>query len=649
MISISRCAPRIVAGLSMLCVAACGGSGGGRDGTVPPTDDTTPPLVTSVVAVDATHVDVVFDETLDPATAGHASNYTLVERPAPGAGAGPGDPACATRAAVAPGDTVPVLGAALDPDARTVHLTCATPLAPVPYDLTVTGVADAYGNRISVPATTSLTGTTSPDRNAPRVVDRVPAPGATGVGVGRAVVVTFSEPMDAASLVGAFRLEGPGGRAAVTFDAPGATRYAFAPAQPLSPGATYTVRIDSSAHDLAGNALAAVTWSFTTTSAVDTTPPVLVATTPADGAVGVPTDVVLAMTFDEPVDGDRLGNVAVSPDPGEGVVWFRDGGRTVVFDPDVPLLDNTLYTLVVPPGTVRDLAGNLNAQAWSIVFTTGAALPAGTVSGTLSGDPARPAAADPSGAIVVLATNSIFSDDDLQIVATASVGSGGAWTATHVPDGTFHAYAFLETNGDGVLDPSLGDAIGVYGIDWNVDLVEDVVTVAGGASVTGVDFALFDPMALSGRLFYDGTAYAGRNLPAYVGVFDTTGFSMDSLPTPVAGWEGGYPWDVDWTVEEVASGLPAGTYYVGAYLDVDTLGVGYDPTTDPVGLYGVGGPVPVTIAEGSDAVGIDIHLADPPGGRAAGAGPGGRRAASGWRPALRFRTYRPPRLPARPR
>lgn len=102
------------------------------------------------------------------------------------------------------------------------------------------------------------------DTTAPTVTGRTPAPDATGVPVGTAVTVTFSEPVQSATLT--FQLRDTSNalvNANVTYDP--ATRTAtLTPTSVLNPGETFTVTV-SDARDLTGNVLApAATWSFTT-------------------------------------------------------------------------------------------------------------------------------------------------------------------------------------------------------------------------------------------------------------------------------------------------------------------------------------------------------------------------------------------------
>lgn len=102
------------------------------------------------------------------------------------------------------------------------------------------------------------------DTTAPTVTAKAPAAGASGVAAGVTVTATLSKPADPASL--SFTLTGPGGTAVTarkSLSADGKTA-TLEPAANLAAATTYTATL--SVTDLVGNAMAPVTWSFTTDS-----------------------------------------------------------------------------------------------------------------------------------------------------------------------------------------------------------------------------------------------------------------------------------------------------------------------------------------------------------------------------------------------
>ncbi|PJB21246.1 MAG: hypothetical protein CO114_06360, partial [Euryarchaeota archaeon CG_4_9_14_3_um_filter_38_12] len=113
------------------------------------------------------------------------------------------------------------------------------------------------------------------DTTPPTVTGHVPSVSATNVLVGANIEVTFSEPMDTASVQSAFSSSPNLGTGSFTWFSVGGfgdKRVVFNPDQDMTYGTTYTITIGTGAKDKAGNNMAsAYSWYFTTQS--DTTPP----------------------------------------------------------------------------------------------------------------------------------------------------------------------------------------------------------------------------------------------------------------------------------------------------------------------------------------------------------------------------------------
>ena len=558
--------------------------------------DTTAPSVSSVTPIDGNHIDVVFSENVTRTSAEQVGNYIIVEQATPLSFGG-----------VVPGDTLVVDYAALDTDNRTVSLT-TSPMVDAPYQAGVTGVSDVNGNRISTAQNTMFTGTTAPDVTAPTLVYRSPGPGATGVGLGQPVVIGFSELVDVESVT----WTSTGGD--VPFEVSNEDRVVLQPEVALTGGTVYTVAIR--VNDQALNSSGDVMWSFTTTNTVDTTPPRVTSSTPAHLATNVGVNTNLSLTFSEPIN-QFYQDIQVSPEVSDGVLTWSNSGRTLTYDPDLPLDDDTQYTVTILPDGIRDLAGNGNADVVNIVFTTGSALATGRITGTIAGDPTSNFAADPSGATAFAAYPFPFASDDFTVFGTSVVADNDTYNIPYL-DGILYVIAAFNTNGDGDIDPSKGDAIGAYGADISVgDFEPDSVTVMGG-TVAGIDFSLFDPSAIAGTITYDGI-YAEGSYSLYIGVFDVVGF--DPQAPPAWGTTASWPFDREWSIDELDDGLDEGSYYVAAFLDIGGNSV-YDPGTDPAGIYGGVTPTAIQIANGSDAVGLVVALEDP--------APGSGGAAVAW-------------------
>jgi hypothetical protein len=112
------------------------------------------------------------------------------------------------------------------------------------------------------------TGPTGPDTIPPSVISTDPPDGATGIPIGTPISVTFSEAMDASSIVpAAFILAGAGGNVSCTASYSGA-KATFTPASSLADNTTYTATVTTAVKDVAGNRMAGNrTWTFTTEQA----------------------------------------------------------------------------------------------------------------------------------------------------------------------------------------------------------------------------------------------------------------------------------------------------------------------------------------------------------------------------------------------
>ena len=587
----------VAAALLAVSLAACGND---SSPTGTPTD-TTPPGVSNVVPVDAFHIDVTFSEPVTKSSAENETNYTVVETGAV--------PVAPRGSATAKGGGVPIVGATLKNDNKTVTLATGTSMSGFNFDLTVHGVADVTGNKIGEAGTTKpFTGSNTPDNTAPTVVSYTPLSGATNIAITSTVVVNFSESIKSATaqwvpgavtrtsqkslgVVVPFTSTIDGARLTLTADGP------------LAYNQTYTVIVAGT--DAAGNAGTNTSWSFTTTANNDHTPPTLVSTTPANLATYVSVNANLSITFSEAIDTTRS-NVQLVPNPGDGVATWTNGLKTVTFDPTLPLLNNQQYTLTILPNGVYDLAGNGILGLHTVTFTTGATLASGSIAGTITGDAGSPAA-NPAGAQVIASDSNPFNGPDFGTFSSVKVAANGTYTLPYLIDGLYYVVSVLDTNHDGNLDPSTGDAVGGYGVNFATnDLHPDSVAVAGGAHVAGKNFALYDPASASGTVQYTGNMSTAHSV--FVGLFDTNGFSpTDSV---VVGTEGSGV-DHEWQFNSIDGLIPAGSYYVGAFMDMNDDG-NYQPLTEPAGFYGgLPAPTAINMANGHDTVGIVVHITDP--------------------------------------
>jgi hypothetical protein len=103
---------------------------------------------------------------------------------------------------------------------------------------------------------------------SPTVISTDPSNGATGISINTPITVTFSQPMDAATIVpAAFVLTG-GGNSVTCTASYGNGKATFTPTSALANNTTYTATLSTTVNDAAGIPMAGdYIWSFTTESA----------------------------------------------------------------------------------------------------------------------------------------------------------------------------------------------------------------------------------------------------------------------------------------------------------------------------------------------------------------------------------------------
>lgn len=191
-------------------------------------------------------------------------------------------------------------------DGRTATFTPPVPLeGETTFSLTVGGT-DLAGNALAGITTflfTTAKAPPPPDITPPTVVATTPDDGATAVATSLSPTLFFSEPMKRAELLAAMTVSPSAGIVLTTDDPLAPTQVTLTHAAPLPASTLFTVTVGTGAVDLAGNALAtAKSFSFTTGTAPDTTPPTVLSVDPVDGGTGAPLQPTLVLTFSEPMD-----------------------------------------------------------------------------------------------------------------------------------------------------------------------------------------------------------------------------------------------------------------------------------------------------------------------------------------------------------
>ena len=213
------------------------------------------------------------------------------------------------------------------------------------------------------------------DTTLPTVDSTNPTSGATDVPINTAITATFSEAVVSASVntstftLGTDTTTVPG---SVTYD-PSSWIAIFKPNNNLSYSTPYTATITADVEDMAANHMTAdYTWSFTTGSALDTTPPTVSSTSPPNGETDVAVNTAITATFSEAMDPSTINTASFFVNDGStniaGQVAYS--GTTATFTPTTNLDYSATYTATITTGA-EDLAGNALEADYTWSFTTG--------------------------------------------------------------------------------------------------------------------------------------------------------------------------------------------------------------------------------------------------------------------------------------
>jgi hypothetical protein len=207
----------------------------------------------------------------------------------------------------------------------------------------------------------------------PTVVSTDPISNAANVALIKNISATFSTTMNPATInTSSFVL-----RQGTTI-IPGGVTYigrtaVFTPVASFLENTVYTATIVKTAKDSVGNSMIAdYTWSFATG-----TIPIVVSTSPEDGATDVMLNKVVTASFSKVMNPATMNSstflLSDGTTPITGTITYS--GNTAAFKPSVLLLPNTLYTATITTG-VRDSSGNATASNYTWTFRTGVLLDA---------------------------------------------------------------------------------------------------------------------------------------------------------------------------------------------------------------------------------------------------------------------------------
>ena len=261
--------------------------------------------------------------------------------------------------------------------------------------LFTSSLLDRAGNAL-VPSALSFSTTSTADITPPQLVRSNPSNGQDDVDVNSPILLTFSEPMDSYSVLGASNYElttagGPVELRSVQFYPSQTNTVLVTTSQPLLGSTTYTLLLSNRILDQNRLALQTSTVRFRTRLVVggnsDVTAPRLIGTVPENAAEAVGVNTLILVTFSEPVISDAAGTRYVNSarNPANYVVRTSNYSVPLVakispmavppntFSLDVGALDlGALYVIQVSD-RVRDAAGNPLAQPAQFFFNVGKA------------------------------------------------------------------------------------------------------------------------------------------------------------------------------------------------------------------------------------------------------------------------------------
>lgn len=241
------------------------------------------------------------------------------------------------------------------------------------YQVVVTaGVRDLAGNAMAADHLWTFHTGTHSDTTPPSLLDTRPPDQSRGFAVDHAIIATFSEAMDPASLQTHFILTAGGRSIPGRISYSGATAM-FIPTEDLKFGTLYEAKVTTGARDLAGNFLPdESTWRFTTETTQNAALAAVSSTQPPNQAVGAEIRATVRATFTQGIDGATLNSRTFRVQNLKdatwtvGIVTYDRNTKTGHFVPQVPFSPSTLYQAVL--SGVKDPAGNaVSEHAWTFI------------------------------------------------------------------------------------------------------------------------------------------------------------------------------------------------------------------------------------------------------------------------------------------
>ena len=205
----------------------------------------------------------------------------------------------------------------------------------------------------------------------PVLISHDPLDEAINIEVGKNIDLTFNEPIKAGSGNIVISGENEAPRIISMIDASqvaiNGNTITINPFQDLSPDKNYHIEVTSDAiTDLIGNPYVGIsdstTWNFKT---IDTLPPTLISSDPADNASNIDVGENIVLTFSEAIKAGRSGSIEIFDGfEDRRVISVTDtsqvtiNGNTVSINPTKDLNFGANYSILISPGAITDLNAN---------------------------------------------------------------------------------------------------------------------------------------------------------------------------------------------------------------------------------------------------------------------------------------------------
>jgi hypothetical protein len=298
----------------------------------------------------------------------------------------PLDAATVTASTVTLSGPLGVVPAAIDLDAtyQVIRIAPSQPLAENAFYSfqTTTGVRGANG--LAQPNAGGgyfVTGAAA-DTIAPSVTAVTPPHGSIDVGDNATIVIRFNEPINPMTINGStIAVACPLGAIETSIALANGNRDVYLrPNAVLPDGEVVTITING-VTDLSGNAAGPTATQFSVSAGPDLVSPIVTSTNPVNGLTGVPTNVVIALRFNEPIDpstvypGTFVTYDTTTGQQVQGSYSVAADARTASFVPGAALNVNRGYGVYFSYAGITDLSGNVVGPAGgysNFSFVTGA-------------------------------------------------------------------------------------------------------------------------------------------------------------------------------------------------------------------------------------------------------------------------------------